>query len=78
MQERNQLSLLVNSPNIGSLNDTNGTEKDINMAYLAVNYLEANGVQVKVGVVGIDVSSPIEELKKKLDHQSDGYSNGHE
>ena len=62
MQERNQLSLLVNSPNIGSLNDTNGTEKDINMAYLAVNYLEANGVQVKIGVIRIDISSPIGEL----------------
>ena len=39
MQERHLLSLPVNGPNIGSLNDANGTEKDINMAYLAVNYL---------------------------------------
>jgi len=32
------------------------------MAYSAVNYLEAIGVQVKIGVIRIDVSSPIGEL----------------
>jgi len=38
VQERYQLSPPGNSPYNGSLNDTNGTEKNIKMAYLTVSY----------------------------------------